>query len=302
MLLQEVQAYENLELLATQVVEGFITGLHKSPFHGFSVEFAEHRPYNPGESTRNIDWKLFARTDRVYVKRYEEETNLRCRILLDLSGSMFYPEKGLYKLRFSILAAASMIKLLAKQRDAFGITTFSEKIIDQTALRSSSTHLHECMRLLQNFWDIKKGQNESSSSDIAGALEYIASTSHRRSLIVVFSDMFQNDMGNEHIWKALQHLRFQKNEVILFHVRHEPEENALQFEDRPMKFVDVESGETLLLNPAEVRDVFRERTAKLDADIKQKCLQYKIDFYPIDVSRDLHQALLPFYLKRLKML
>jgi uncharacterized protein (DUF58 family) len=301
MLLEEIQSYENLEMLASQVVEGFITGLHKSPFHGFSVEFAEHRPYNPGESTRNIDWKLFARTDKVFIKRYEEETNLRCRILLDLSSSMYYPSIGLHKLKFSVVGAASIIRLLAKQRDAFGITTFADDIIDQTPLRSSSAHMHECIRNLQNLWELKKAPEQTRGSEIAKALEYVAGTSNRRSLIVIFSDMFQDGIENEAIWRALQHLKFQKNEVILFHVRHEPEENQLDFEDRPLKFVDLESKETLLLNPAEVREIFTERVVKLDKELKNRCLQYKIDFYPIDASKDLHQVLLPFYLKRMRM-
>lgn len=301
MLLEEVQQYQNLELLARQVVEGFITGLHKSPFHGFSVEFAEHRPYNPGESTRNIDWKLFARTDRVYVKRYEEETNLRCRILLDLSGSMFYPENTLAKLRFSVLAAASLCNLLHRQRDAFGLLTFDSDIRMQTAMRSSGSHLHAVLKPLQELWDTRSMPQGLSDTRIEHALEYAAQTSSRRSLIVVFSDMFENSGNDEAIWRALQHLRFVKNEVILFHVMHAPEEQDLLFENRPIRFVDAESGEKLLLNPSEVRDVFRERSAEHEKQIRQRCLQYGIDFYQVDVSKDLHQVLQPFYLKRMKM-
>lgn len=301
MLLEEVQAYSNLELLARQVVEGFITGLHKSPFHGFSVEFAEHRPYNPGESTRNIDWKLFARTDRVYIKRYEEETNLRCRILLDISSSMYYPADSLAKLKFSVLAAASLCQLLQKQRDAFSLTTFDDDIKLQTPVRSNQSHLHEVIRRLQELWDIKSSPAGQRDTNIEKALEHLALTTPRRSLMVIFSDMFENTDREQAIWRALQHLRFGKHEVILFHIHHHPEEAELAFENRPIRFIDAESGEKVLLNPTEVREIFIEKAAEHEKQVKQRCLQYGIDYYPIDVSKDLHQVLQPFYMKRLKM-
>jgi uncharacterized protein (DUF58 family) len=301
MLIEEIQSYNNLELLAKQVVEGFITGLHKSPFHGFSVEFAEHRPYNAGESTRNIDWKLFARTDKVFVKRFEEETNLRCRILLDLSSSMYYPEKTLGKLKFSVLAAASICSLLYKQRDAFGVSTFHSDLGSQTSVRSSLSHFGEVMRLLQNLWETKNRPETKVETHIARALEHTALSSHRRSLIVIFSDMFENGDNEEAIWRSLQHLRFLKNEVILFHVTHKPEESELKFDNRPLKFTDIESGEQLIVNPSEVREHFLQKTAALDNQVKQRCLQYGIDFYSIDVSQNLHQVLTPFYIKRMKM-
>ncbi len=301
MLIEEIQSYNNLELLAKQVVEGFITGLHKSPFHGFSVEFAEHRPYNPGESTRNIDWKLFARTDKVFVNRYEEETNLRCRILLDLSSSMYFPEKTLAKLKFSVLAAASICSLLQKQRDAFGINTFDSDLQTQTPIRSSLAHFGEVMRILQALWDTKTNSESKKQTNIARALEHTALSSHRRSLVVILSDMFENGDDEESIWRSLQHLRFLKNEVVLFHITHKPAESELDFDDRPLKFIDVESGEQLIVNPSEVREQFLRESTELDNRVKQRCLQYGIDFYPIDVSKDLHQVLTPFYIKRMKM-
>jgi uncharacterized protein (DUF58 family) len=301
MLIEEIQSYINLELLARQVVEGFITGLHKSPFHGFSVEFAEHRPYNSGESTRNIDWKLYARTDKVFVKRYEEETNLRCRILLDLSSSMYYPEKSLAKLKFSVLAAASICSLLQKQRDAFGISTFDTDLGIQTGLRSNFNHLSEVMRILQKLWETQSAPVQKQETHIARSLEHIALSSRRRSLLVIFSDVYENSDDEEDIWRSLQHLRFLKNEVILFHVTHKPNETELNFDNRPIKFVDVESGEQLIVNPTEVRDAFLEKSHALEARVKQRCLQYGIDFHPIDVSQSLHQVLMPFYIKRMKM-
>ncbi|HSZ72121.1 MAG TPA: DUF58 domain-containing protein, partial [Cytophagaceae bacterium] len=147
--LEDISIFKHLDLLARKQVEGFITGLHQSPFHGFSVEFAEHRIYNPGESTRHIDWKVFAKTDRLYTKRYEEETNLRCYILLDVSGSMFYPQDNHLKIRFSILATACLLQLFQKQRDAFGITTFSDHIHFQSALKSTGTHLNQLISILE---------------------------------------------------------------------------------------------------------------------------------------------------------
>ncbi|TXK36968.1 DUF58 domain-containing protein, partial [Pontibacter qinzhouensis] len=134
--LADVQKFENMEFLAKQLVEGFITGLHQSPYHGFSVEFSEHRLYNSGESTRHIDWKVFARTDKLFVKRYEEETNLRCHILLDVSPSMYYPTHNNGKITFSALCAAAMATLLRRQRDAVGVVTFTDKIELQTPVRS----------------------------------------------------------------------------------------------------------------------------------------------------------------------
>lgn len=301
MLLEDVESYGNLELLARQVVEGFITGLHKSPFHGFSVEFAEHRQYNPGESTRNIDWKLFARTDKVFVKRFEEETNLRCRILLDLSPSMFFPEGINGKLRFSVLAAASIFNLLKKQRDALGLTTFSDHIINQTEMRSSPAHFNEILKYLQPLWEQKSAPATQDRTSVQKALEYVAQTSHRRSLVVIFSDMFDQESENSGIWKALQQLRFMKHEVILFHVRHAPMELQLDFPNKPMRFVDLETKETLLLNPIEIREEYETKMAEFTKELKTRCMQYKIDFYPVDSSLDFHQVLLPFYVKRMRL-
>ncbi|MBM3400474.1 MAG: DUF58 domain-containing protein [Bacteroidetes bacterium] len=301
MLLEEVQQYQNLELLAKQVVEGFITGMHRSPFHGFSVEFAEHRPYNPGESTRNIDWKLYARTDRIYTKRFEEETNLRCRIVLDLSGSMFFPANNLAKVKFSVLSAASICHLLQKQRDAFGLTTFSDSIKQQTPTRSSRAHLQEILNTLQPLWDLKKAPVQTEKTQIAQSLEQIALRQHRRSLIVIFSDMFENHMDDTAIWQAIQHLKYAKNEIIIFHVQHAPQELHFDFDNRPTRFIDTESSEQILLNPAEIKTAYLQQITVIDKRIKDRCLQYSIDLYTIDASQDFGQVLLPFYLKRMKM-
>ncbi|MBP6386934.1 MAG: DUF58 domain-containing protein, partial [Pseudarcicella sp.] len=182
-----VRAYSNIEFLAKQMVEGFITGLHKSPFHGFSVEFAEHRLYNTGESTRHIDWKVFAKTDKLFTRRYEEETNLRCHLLLDVSSSMFYPQGECHKIKFSTMAAACIMVMLQKQRDAVSLTLFSDKIELQTPLKSTPGHIHKLFLDLQNTLSNQPNLQKTSIPDV---LHQVAEKAGKRSLIVLFSDMF----------------------------------------------------------------------------------------------------------------
>jgi uncharacterized protein (DUF58 family) len=287
----------NLELMARQVVEGFITGLHKSPYHGFSVEFAEHRQYNPGQSTKNIDWKLFARTERLYIKRYEEETNLRCHILLDTSASMYYPNGDWNKEKFSILAAASIMNLLKRQRDAIGLSFFSDKLELQTDVKSSNSHHINLLQLLaKQLSTDPKGKR----TEIVPTLHQIAEQIHRRSMIVLFSDMFDQHPEDE-LFGALQHLKYNKHEVIVFHTSHHGLEKDFDFENRPYTFVDMESGEKVKLFPDEVRDSYREKTSEFYEKIRLKCTQYHIDFVEADVSKTLDQILLPFLVKRQKM-
>jgi len=218
---RQVREFSNIELLAKQVVEGFIIGLHKSPFHGFSVEFAEHRLYNQGESTKNIDWKVFARTEKLFTKKYEEETNLRCQIVIDASSSMYFPmvtktsEDHTNKLRFSSLAAAALMNLLQRQRDAFGLTIFDSEVRTQTRCKSSTSHY----RLLLTFLDkLINNPTMDKSTSAAQSLHQIADSIHRRSLVVIFSDMFEHmEDGGQDLFNALQHLKHNKHEVILFH-------------------------------------------------------------------------------------
>jgi uncharacterized protein (DUF58 family) len=244
--LQEIRQYENLELLAKQVVEGFITGLHKSPFHGFSVEFSEHRLYNTGESTKNIDWRLYARTDKLFVKRYEEETNLRCQFVIDASSSMYFPEKIHSKLAFSVYATAALMHLLKKQRDASGLSIFSQDIDFQLPARSNAVHIQLLFatleRLLQN-----NAINQTTNA--AHALHQIAEATHQRSLVVIFSDMMDDATDTEAIFAALQHLKYRKHEVILFHTIDAKQELEFDFENRPYEFIDLETNQKIKLNP-----------------------------------------------------
>lgn len=295
---KELEQYGSLELLAKQVVEGFITGLHKSPFHGFSVEFAEHRLYNKGESTRHIDWKLFARTEKLFVKRYEEETNLRCQIVIDNSSSMYYPQEGLSKIRFSVYATAALMHLLKKQRDAFGLSLFAEELEFHSQCKSSTVHhqlmLSELERLMQ-----REPLNRKTS--LASALTAIADQVHRRSLIIVFSDMFQAGQNSEELFRALQRLKFSKNEVILFHVNDGKKELDFDFENRPYIFIDNETGQELKLQPNEVKEQYLEQVKNYMLDLRKRCAQYRIDFVEADVNKDFSQILVPFFVKRSKM-
>ena len=207
-----LQQFSQLEFVARQVVEGFITGLHKSPFHGFSAEFAEHRLYNNGDSIKNIDWKLFGRTDRFYTKRYEEETNLRCQIIIDASSSMFYPVKenitidNPNKITFSIYAAAAIMALLKTQRDAVGLSVFSDKIELFTQAKSSSVH-HKYLitELEKRLTPISPEDHRPTNA--TKALHEIADNIHKRSLVIIFSDMMESQSDAEELFSALQHLK-----------------------------------------------------------------------------------------------
>jgi uncharacterized protein (DUF58 family) len=294
---EEIRKAGGLELLAKQLVEGFITGLHKSPYHGFSVEFAEHRLYNEGQSTRHIDWKVFARTDRLFTKQYEEETNLRCLIALDCSPSMYYPQPAMAKMRFSVYAAAALSYLMVHQRDAVGLALFSEQLEELTQIKSTPAHLD---KLLKNLDRRLSQKTELKGSRITHVLHELAEKIHRRSLVIVFSDMFEGD-DTESLFKALQHLKHNKHEVLLFHVTDHKTELSFQFEDRPHEFIDLESGEKIKLNPAEVKEYFESRLKHTHAELKMKCNQLKIDFISADAHQGFFEILQSYLIKRAKM-
>lgn len=296
--LHQIAQHTSLELLARQMVEGFITGMHKSPYHGFSVEFAEHRLYNEGESTRHIDWKVYARTDRLFTKRYEEETNLRCLIAIDVSPSMFYPVETRSKLRFSIYAASALAYLLHRQRDAVGLCLFSENIQRITQVKSTPTHLDKLFALLGNLADQKEPEGKTQ---VAQVLHEIAEKIHKRSLVVIFSDMFDGNENTEDLFKALQHLKHNKHEVIVFHVMDHETELRFDFEDRPMEFVDLETKEKIKLNPGDVKQQYRLEADKFYKSLKMRCNQYKIDFVEADVQTDFDTVLQTYLIKRAKM-
>lgn len=301
-----IQPLTRLEFFAKQVVEGFITGLHKSPYHGFSVEFAEHRLYNPGESTRNIDWKLFGRTDKLFVKRYEEETNLRCQLVIDNSASMHFPKRTKLsidspdKMLFSVYAAAVLMYLFKKQRDAVGLTVFSDKTDLTTPARSNAVHLQHLFSQLQQLADAPKS-SEPQTTSAADAIHYIAETIHKRSLVVVFSDMFDTSANADDLFNALQHLKHNKHEVILFHTVDKSLELDFGFENRPYRFIDVETGEEIKVNAAEIREHYLKGMHDFVAELKLKCGQYHIDFIETDINGGFEQILLPYLVKRGKL-
>jgi uncharacterized protein (DUF58 family) len=295
--LQQTTQSGSLELLARQLVEGFITGLHKSPYHGFSVEFAEHRLYNEGESTRHIDWKIYGRTDKLFTKRYEEETNLRCLIAIDTSSSMFYPSDTKAKIKFSTYTAAALATLLSRQRDAVGLCLFSDKIDTITPVKSSASHLGKLFIQLEHLLN----QNKSTGSTrVAQVLHEVAEKIHKRSLVIIFSDMFDGEQTEE-LFKALQHLKHNKHEVIVFHVTDNETEMLFNFEDRPVEFIDMESGDKLKLNPADVRETYKKEASQFYSDLKMRCNQYKIDFIEADVQKDVNVILQTYLIKRAKM-
>ena len=297
----EIRDLGRLDLLAKQVVEGFLIGLHKSPFHGFSVEFAEHRLYNPGDNLRNVDWKVYARSDRMFIKRYEEETNLRCQLVLDASSSMYFPGKVddvANKLVFSARAAASLMYLLQRQRDAFGLTLYSDRIDFQSAQRTSNTHLRgltaELERVLANY-------SSGRGSQTAEALHTVAETLHKRSLVCVFSDFFGSDANMEELFGALQHLRHNKHEVVLFQVADRRHEIDFIYDNRPYEFIDMESGERVKLQPAEVADYYRAAVAEQRALLHDTCLKYRVDLVDADTQQGFRPVLQQYLVKRSKM-
>ena len=296
--LAKVREFGNLEFLAKQLVEGFITGLHKSPFHGFSVEFAEHQLYNTGESTRNIDWKVFAKTDRLYVKRYEEETNLRCHILLDTSSSMYYPEENYGKMTFSLMAAASLTYLLQRQKDAVSLCTFSDAIEIQTAVKSTPSHVHKIMQELNGLLQKTRPLQKTS---VASVLHLLAEKIHKRSLVIIFSDMFENLEEADLIFSALQHLRHNLHEVLLFHVTDKKTEEAFSFENRPYEFIDLESGEKIKVQPDQVRESYQKFVGEFYQKLKLKCGQYKIDFIEADIAQGFDPVLMAYLTKHSRM-
>jgi len=290
----------NLEFIAKQVVEGFIIGLHKSPFHGFSVEFAEHRVYNPGESVKNMDWKVYARTDRMYTKRFEEETNLRCQLVIDSSSSMYYPEdpKLLSKIRFSVLAAASLIQILKRQRDAAGLSIFSDSVEVHTNTKSTTIHQKLMYSHLERTM-LREEKNKKTSA--AKCIHEIADNIHKRSLVIIFSDMMDNVQEKEELFAALQHLKYNKHEVILFHVVDKKHELDFEFENRPYQFIDLETGEKVKLRANQIKDHYITQMKKYETELKLRCGQYKIDFVEADVNKNFDQILNPYLVKRMKM-
>ena len=302
--LDNISSLESLEFFARNLVEGFITGKHKSPYHGFSVEFAEHRLYNTGESTKNVDWKLYGRTDKLFVKKYEEETNLRCQIIIDTSSSMYYPQlenlslQNPNKILYSVYAAASLMNLFKKQRDSVGLSMFSDKLDYHS--ESKTTNKHH-ISLKRKMVETLNNKSEFKTTSAIDAIHQVASRLHKRSLVLFFTDMMDGVEDLNEIFLALQHLKFNKHEVILFHLSENKTEFDLEFSNSPHKFIDIETKEELNLNPIEIKKEFKKRSDIFLNELKTRCLQYKIDLVNVNINKGIEEILISYLLKRQKM-
>lgn len=299
---EQLAQFGNLEILAKQVVEGFITGMHKSPFHGFSVEFAEHRLYNKGESTKHIDWKLYARSEKLFTKKYEEETNLRCQVVLDCSSSMLFPKdtKKLNKLEYSVYCIASLIELLKKQRDAVGLSLFAEKLELQTPAKSSTRHHKVLYQKLEEQMQNYDALNSKKTATVQ-SLHDIAELTHKRSLVAIFSDFLDDPKKMDEFFQAIQHLKHNKHEVIIFHVIDK--ENELDFElaNRPHNLIDMETGEKIKLQPNQIKEKYKKQISTYFKEIETKCKQYAVEFVQADIQQDFSFVLSKYLIKRSKL-
>ena len=299
--LNKTGGFKNLELLAKQVVEGFIAGMHKSPFHGFSAEFAEHKIYNQGESTKHIDWKLFAKTDKLYTKRYDEETNLRCHLIVDNSSSMHYPQikdLSLYKLNkiaFSALASASIMHILKKQRDAVGLSIYSDAYDYYSPEKGSERH-HQMLLHQLSDTIIKRPLNKQTETYTY--LHQIAEKIHRRSLVFLFTDMFQTETDDVKLFDALRHLKHNKHEVVLFHVVDKDKELGFNFDNTPKRFVDIETNETIDLYPDAIQETYSTAVKKYFKYLKLKCVQYQIKYVECDINLNFDKVLETYMIER----
>lgn len=295
--------FENLDLLAKQIVEGSISGLHKSPFHGFSAEFSEHQLYNRGESTRHIDWKLFAKTEKLYTKKYEEETNLRCHIILDNSASMHYPSlksqgiSSLNKIGFSALSAACFMHLLKKQRDAMGMSIYSDNYEYYAPEKGSERHRQ---MLLMKLEEIVKYPRVTTKTETFVYLHQIAEKLKRRSLIFLFSDMLQADTEEDRLFEALRHLKYNKHELVLFHVVDREKEFFFDFDSGPRRFTDVETGEKVDLFSDSIKSDYQEAVGNYFSALKLKCAQYGIKYVLADVQQNFNKIISSYLIERQK--
>ncbi len=291
----------NLELLAKEVVEGTLVGLHKSPFHGYSAEFLEHKIYVPGESTKFVDWKLYGKTDKLYTKKFEDETNLRAHFILDNSSSMHFPQKqdfninSLNKIQFSVVAIAALMELLKKQRDALGLSIYANEYEFYAKEKNNLKHhrflLHQLEKTLNEYPEKKQTQTYKY-------LHEIAKNIRRRSLVVVFTDMWETRENKEELFEALRHLKYNKHQVILFHVFDHKTEVQLDFENKATKFEDIETGEELNIYPDQLKEIYQKEVSLYFNNIKAACHKYKIDYVPSDIRLGFKQILIPFLLKK----
>lgn len=292
-----------LELRARKIVEGFISGLHKSPYYGFSVEFAEHRPYNTGDELKHVDWKVYAKSERFYVKQYEEETNLRCYVLLDTSSSMYYKYFSDWtKLRYGIHFGAALMYLMHRQRDACGLIPFSDDIEAFIPAKSSYTHLRLIFSELERrLEEEEKESGKQLKTATSKVIHEVAERLNHRSLVVVITDLFENVDEHDNLISSLKHLRHRKHEVLLFNVMEKKSERDLDFPDRRFQLQDMETGEQMEVLPAQIREDYKKKVAEYTHKFKMACSEFKIDFEELDTEGVFDLALLAYLNKRKKL-
>lgn len=281
-----VSKLKTMELRARLVVEGFIAGLHKSPYHGFSVEFAEHRQYMPGDEIRDIDWKVYGKTDRYYVKQYEEETNLKSYLLVDTSASMGYSSHSVSKLMYASYLAASLTYLMLKQRDAVGLMTFDNAIRTYLPPRSVKLYLNRILIQLEHL-------STERTTNVATTFHEMAERIQRRGLIIIFSDLFDDP---DKIMLALKHFRHKQHEVIVFHVL-DPFEVGFSFGNEAV-FRDMETGEELPTQPWHIRHEYQQLVAKFIDNYKRECRNHQIEYFQLNTAEPFDRALVQYLIKR----
>ena len=281
-----ISRLNNLSLKARFVVEGFIVGLHKSPYHGFSVEFSEHRPYGAGDEIRHIDWKLWGKTDRFFIKQFEEETNLKSYLLLDQSLSMTYKSDKVSKLEYAQILAASLGYLMLKQQDAVGLTLFDDQIRVNIPPRSKRSHLNILLSRMQNI-------NAGPETTIAPILHQTAESIKKRGLIILISDLFDDP---DEVLTGLQHFRYKGHEVIVFHIL-DPQELSLDFSQR-VRFRDLESGEEIITDPWHIQSDYQKSMKYFCNYFKSRCRQKNIDYVQLSTDISLDMALSEYLMKR----
>lgn len=300
--IKEIRSLEHLDLLAKKIVEGYLIGLHKSPYHGFSAEFREHRIFNSGDPIKSIDQKVLARTDRLYVKKFDEETNLRCHLVLDVSPSMFYPKnEKRSKADFSMVAIASLMHLLKKQRDAYGLITFSNQLHEVIAPKLTESNRQ---RIFATFDKYIAQKNIPNKSNILESIHQLAHHINKRGLIVIFTDFFDSNEIEDfdlQFSKSIQQLLFKKHEIVIFHVLKNNKEVQFDFDNKPTEFIDIESGESVRIPSMAIQAEYQKSVSLKIEKIKNKCKQIGVDFVSVDIDEDYKKILETFLRKRAKI-
>lgn len=279
----------NLNLVARSVVEGFVSGLHRSPYHGFSVEFADHRKYTPGDNIRDLDWRAWAKSDRFYIKRYEEETNVNAHLLLDVSASMTFRSRGLSKLEYACFLAASLAYLMVRQQDSVGLVVFADGIEKRLPPHSSTLHLNELLRTLETV-------EPAPETDIAATFHQLAEMIRRRGLIVILSDLLDEE---REVLRALRHFRHRRHEVIIFHIL-DPAERRFPY-SRLSDFIDLETGSRLQVDPRFVRQDYLKQIEAFINTYRQGATESNIEYVLADTATPYDRLLLAYLARRSKV-